>query len=263
MKSVQLEVQQETFSAAEILRHWQEKTESLETCSLKGWSETLQQESFSRASGGRLYKTVSERFATLEEQGLLTVPCCNTTIENFLKNPERALKKFSHDTVLYAFIQAKPYSTSYPSIKGQKVSREQLISLAAHMQQEYPQTTFMITVLPLYHVQYQANVLVNSDRSVIVEVGARHSSPSRGDALLFTARSPAFFDKPVISTSADPAHLEILHTILRAIPRVPCDQGTAKEYLPGYYEVAVGRHPDTRALRALFYDYRPGKDFTL
>ena len=117
-------------------------------------------------------------------------------------------------------------------------------------------------LLERFFAHDQANVLVNSDRSVSIEVCRKGGSISRGAELLFRSETPPFQSWPFRCSLDTPEAISITKLIVTKIPKVDCSDGLGEEFKPGYYEFSVGNLPDSTIRRVVLNDFRNEAAFT-
>jgi len=249
------------LSAAEIINHWDAKSNSLEQLSMGGW-ESAAKSSGIKLDGGRLFRSVHERFSDLYKQGLTPDEIYLGTLADLMSDFDGALKRFSRQD-LFVFIQPSGAGIDVPNIKGHHLTPESLRELGSYLIQHFPHISYEVTIVPYYQITHMANVMINSDRSVTIEATLCGTTPSRGGELLFRAESRPFFSWPVFCSTNDPEHRELAQKILESIPKRSCEDGLGEEYQRGYYEIAIGRDPRSKRQRVLFYDARYERHFTL
>jgi hypothetical protein len=246
-----------------IVQKWLDKGALIEKGGLHQWETSLSHADMPHTVRSSLFKSVAQRFATLDSMGLAPDPTVICSIVDFLRNPQAKLSPFPSDRPVLAVFQPRHLIADRPNIKGEKLMPAEVTALARHLAAEYPAEEFMITMIPFFQITHHANVMVNSDRSLRIEGAARGSSPTRNGRLDFCAETPRFQSWPLKSDSEDPTHIDIMKKIMAALPKRECVDGHGEEFLPGYYEVAIGHRPDASTLHVIFNDYREGRHFTL
>lgn len=248
-----------------LLEKWLARSPELERKGLADWDNAFSALQMPNSTG-RYFRSVATRLSALQSEGLVEGALLITNSRQLLEQGVALLRDAGLSTVAPLWCTIQPARADMhaekPSIKGEKLEARELISLVAHLEEMFPSLEFEITAQPLITISHQANIMVNSDRSVSIEVCRKGGSISRGSELLFRAETPPFQSWPFRSSSETPEALDLTRLLVSKIPRIDCEDGHGEEFKPGYYEISVGFLPGTTIRRVVLNDYRNDAGFT-
>lgn len=258
-------IQTELSLNEQLIGKWLDRSASLEEKGLADWDKAFRELDFS-AAPRRYFRSVAQRLSSLQKEGLIEGALLVTTSARLLEEgiSQILAADLSITAPLWCTIQSQSglSSSTAPSIKGEKLTATQLISLTSHLEKIYPGVSFDITAQPLIVITHQANVLVNSDRSVSIEVCRKGGSISRGSELLFRSETPPFQSWPFRCSLDSSEAISITQLIASKLPKIDCIDGHGEEFKPGYYEFSIGHAPDSTIRRVVLNDFRNEAEFT-
>jgi hypothetical protein len=205
-----------------------------------------------------LRSTKVERFARLRSLDLSTTPTVSVRADLFLLAPQDYLEH-APGKELVSFLDAVSVSAPRLRFSGRPIARELLANKVRDAIAEQDPSHYMLTFLKAYEILFNGNIIIRHDGEMFAEFVAGARSPSQQDVALACRVDRDPFLSIFRYTNDDP---EVRATIYRAIAALPgYGEGRERVYLPGYYEVALGKDPETGRIIPIFYDYRDSAFF--
>lgn len=227
--------------------------------SLRGWSAALEGLPTAATSVDvieSLRIPMAERYRRLDKEGLLKIPVHSESADVFFNNLGAAVAHVGSGPY-YVFVEPKDGASGGKRWHG-RLSAEQLPDKVDEIVGVQSPADYVVTIQPAYEILYNANVMIRHDGSVSAEFCSGKDLPSRsGTRILFSAWREELSGMLRYS-SGELAEREIAYRVLSALPGD--GSGRNRNYRPGYYEVAVARHP-TGGILPLFFDFREDEFF--